>query len=107
MNSDEFEVELPDDETIRVDQFVASLGMFTRSQISRRSVRVRDGEGVELKFSRKLRSGDVIRVDWDDPSPSEIVPENIPLDVIYEDSDALIINKPQGMVVHPAHYPGN
>ena len=103
MNSEEFGVELADNETLRADKFVASLGLFTRSQISRRSVRIRDSRGVEIKFSQKLRNGDVVTVDWDDPAPSEIEPEDVPLDVLYEDAEALVINKPQGMVVHPAH----
>ena len=102
MNSEEFAVQLPEKETVRVDKFVASLGLFSRSQISRRSVRVRDVSGRELKASRRLRGGEVVTVDWDDPPPSDILPEAMHLDVLYEDETCILINKPQGIVVHPA-----
>ena len=56
----------------------------------------------------KASSGDIICVDFPDSVKPEIVPENIPLDIPYEDSDLLVVNKPKGMVVHPAagHYGG-
>ena len=50
----------------------------------------------------KASSGDIICVDFPDSVKPEIVPENIPLDIPYEDSDLLVVNKPKGMVVHPA-----
>lgn len=103
MNREEFEVDIPDGESIRVDRFVASLGLFTRSQISRRSVRVSDSGGRELKASRKVRDGETVTVEWDDPPSSDILPEEIELDILYEDSDTVVINKTQGVVVHPAH----
>lgn len=103
MNSEEFPVQISDGETVRVDSFVASLGLFTRSQISRRSVTVRDVTGFELKFSKRLRDGDVIKVEWADPPSSDIVPEPVNLDIIYEDDQCIVINKEQGVVVHPAH----
>mgnify|MGYP004447382907 FL=1 len=53
--------------------------------------------------SLKVRENDVINVEIPEDKPLEIKSENIPLDVVYEDSDILIINKPQGMVVHPSH----
>ena len=54
------------------------------------------------------RTGDHLTVAAADPVIPEIVPENIPLDILYEDSDILVVNKPRGMVVHPApgHYSG-
>lgn len=52
-----------------------------------------------------IKSGDEIEITLPEPEPSEALPENIPLNVIYEDADILVINKPSGMVVHPA--PGN
>ena len=102
MNSERFTVHTPESAPIRADQFVASLGLFTRSQISRRSVRVRFPDGRAVKMSRKLRCGEDIIVDWDTPPPAEIAPEPLPLAVIYEDSDCLVIDKEQGVVVHPA-----
>lgn len=60
------------------------------------------------KPSLKLSSGDKIDISIPDVASVEILPENIPLDIVYEDDDILIVNKPKGMVVHPApgHYTG-
>ncbi len=103
MNSEDFTVQISAGETVRVDSFVASLGLFTRSQISRRSVSVKNVSGLELKFAKHLRDGDIIRVEWEDPPSSDIVPEPVKLDIIYEDDQCIVINKEQGVVVHPAH----
>ena len=61
-----------------------------------------------VKSNYKFRSGDKIQIIEPEPVDVEIQPENIPLDILYEDSDVLIVNKPKGMVVHPApgHYTG-
>lgn len=53
----------------------------------------------------KLRGGETFVIDMPQVTEIEVMPENIPLDVVYEDGDVIVINKPQGMVVHPA--PGN
>ncbi len=55
-----------------------------------------------VKSNYKLRAGDCINVLIPEPEELEVLPENIPLDVVYEDKDIIIINKPKGMVVHPA-----
>ncbi|MBM7869351.1 23S rRNA pseudouridine1911/1915/1917 synthase [Clostridium pascui] len=57
------------------------------------------------KSNYKLRVGDEVQVNIPDPTHVNIEPEDIPIDIIYEDSDIIVVNKPQGMVVHPA--PGN
>ncbi len=54
------------------------------------------------KSSLKLRTNDIVRVDIPAPQPSGLLAENIPLKVIYEDADLLVVDKPAGMVVHPA-----
>ena len=54
------------------------------------------------KSNYKLKSGDEIEITIPEPEELEILPENIPLDIVYEDNDILIVNKPKGMVVHPA-----
>lgn len=59
----------------------------------------------EISKSYKLSPNDIVSITLPDPEPTEILPENIPLDVIYEDNDLLIVNKSKNMVVHPA--PGN
>ncbi|MCD7875132.1 MAG: RluA family pseudouridine synthase [Acidaminococcaceae bacterium] len=58
-----------------------------------------------LKANYKVRAGDEFAVALPEPEPLEIQPENIPLDIIFEDEDVVVINKKRGMVVHPA--PGN
>lgn len=58
--------------------------------------------GKTAKPNAKLAAGDRIGVTFPEPEPIEAVPENIPLDIVYEDGDVIVINKPRGMVVHPA-----
>jgi len=56
------------------------------------------------KASYKIKPGDVVTMSLaKPPRDTEIIPENIPLDIVYEDEDMLVVNKPAGMVVHPAH----
>ena len=103
MNSEDFPVQLAPGESIRVDRFIASLGLFSRSQIGKRSVTVRDASGGILKFSRQLKDGDSIHLEWDDPPSSDINPEALDMDIVYEDENCIVIDKAQGVVVHPAH----
>lgn len=67
---------------------------------------IRDGfvmvNHIIVKVNYRLKTGDLIEIDIPDAVPTEIVPENIPLEILYEDDDLLIVNKPKGMVVHPA-----
>ncbi|MBQ8411738.1 MAG: RluA family pseudouridine synthase [Ruminiclostridium sp.] len=64
--------------------------------------------GKTVPKNYKLKSGDIIVVEIPEPVDVDILPENIPLDIVYEDDDLLVVNKPKGMVVHPApgHYSG-
>ena len=55
-----------------------------------------------VKKNYKTAVGDRITVLIDDPQPVDITPEDIPLDIVYEDAHLLVVNKPKGMVVHPA-----
>ncbi|HLN63569.1 MAG TPA: RluA family pseudouridine synthase [Symbiobacteriaceae bacterium] len=55
------------------------------------------------KASQSVLAGDVVRVCVPEAKPVDVVAEEIPLDVVYEDEDVLVVNKPRGMVVHPAH----
>ena len=61
--------------------------------------------GKTVAKSLKLKAGDIILLEIPDAKPIEAVPQEIPLDIIYEDAHLLVVNKPKGMVVHPA--PGN
>ncbi|MFC4305667.1 RluA family pseudouridine synthase [Cohnella boryungensis] len=90
----------------RVDKHIAQEladQAFSRSQIQEW---IRTGaaavNGQAVKANVKLALGDRISIVLPEPEPLEAYPENIPLDVVYEDSDVIVINKPRGMVVHPA-----
>jgi 23S rRNA pseudouridine1911/1915/1917 synthase len=94
----------------RLDVFVAAeTDAISRSAIQKlienQNVTV---NGKPAKANYKLRKNDLITVFIPDPEPLEIVAENIPLAVLYEDRDLIVIDKPKGMVVHPApgHYSG-
>ena len=89
----------------RVDIFVAgNISGFTRSAvqglIEKNKVFV-NGKPVNKNY--KLKSGDNIAIEIPEPQIMDAIPENIPLEIVYEDSDLLVVNKPKGMVVHPAH----
>ena len=58
-----------------------------------------------LKANYKVRTGEELTIAIPEPEPLEVQPEDIPLDIIFEDEDVVVVNKPRGMVVHPA--PGN
>lgn len=65
-------------------------------------------DGRPVKASYKVAEGDLISFEVPEAVEPEIVPEDIPLDILYEDHDVILVNKPKGMVVHPAagHYTG-
>ena len=88
----------------RLDAFLASsLDGLTRSQATRL---IESGEvavdGKSVSKSYKLAGGEDVAVTLPEPEPVEAVPQDIPLDVVYEDADVIVVNKPSGMVVHPA-----
>jgi len=86
---------------LRLDRYVSEfLCLFSRSQIKARSLQAKIN-GKAVKFSRKVTPGEMLELFWDNAPPENIVPQNIPLDIIYEDERVVVINKPQGMVVHP------
>ena len=58
--------------------------------------------GRAVKKNARVQAGDLVSVTLPDPEPAEARPENIPLDVVFEDDDIIVINKPRGIVVHPA-----
>lgn len=59
-------------------------------------------QGTYVKANYKVQAGDVITVELPDMTEPDILPEDIPLDILYEDEDVLVVNKPKGMVVHPS-----
>jgi len=95
---------------LRVDSFLSSqLEELSRSQIQKL---LEDGQvtlnGRPVKKNAKTNAGDEFDVTVPAPQEIGILPEDIPLDVVYEDSDVIVINKPKGLVVHPAagHWSG-
>lgn len=91
----------------RLDLFVSENEVdmsrsFVQGIIEKQQVKV---NGQIKKSNYKLRVGDQVRVELAEPVELQVEAEDIPLDIIYEDSDVIVINKPQDMVVHPA--PGN
>lgn len=95
-----------EDAGTRADVFLAAKLGVSRSNMQKllEDGRVKRGEKI-IKANYKVRAGEMFVVDIPKPEPIEAVPENIPLDIIYEDDDVVVLNKARGMVVHPA--PGN
>ena len=87
----------------RLDSFVASKTQLTRSRAQKL---IEDGDvmvnGKAGAKNLKLKAGDVVEVSIPENEEYDAMPENIPLDVRYEDEHIIIVNKPVGMVVHPA-----
>ena len=87
----------------RIDRFLTSATELSRSLaaklIENGSVKV-SGKAVNKNY--KLRNGDTVEVEFPEPVADEAVAEDIPLDVVFEDGDIIVINKPKGMIVHPA-----
>ncbi len=93
----------------RIDKYLSIVLNDTAEQVFSRSavsVLLEEGNvilnGKPAGKSVKIKGGDVITVQIPDPKPLEALPQNIPLDIVYEDKHLLVVNKPQGMVVHPA-----
>ena len=87
----------------RIDKFVVDKTSLSRSLAAKLleggSVTVK-GKSVAKNY--KLRAADTVEVIFPEPELDEALPEDIPLDVIYEDADIIVVNKPKGMIVHPA-----
>lgn len=98
---------IADQPGVRLDRWLTDqLADRSRSEIQRWIAEGRvTVDGRDVKASQKLAPGQVVVVEIPPPEPAEIQPEPIPLDIVYEDDDLLVVNKPAGMVVHPG--PGN
>jgi pseudouridine synthase, RluA family len=94
----------------RIDSYIA----LVKDELSRSQVqKLIENENIlvnskAVKSNYKLRKDDVLDISIPDPEPLEILAEDIPLEILYEDKHLIVVNKPQGMVVHPApgHYTG-
>ena len=96
-----------EEKNIRIDKFLLTKlegksRSFIQGLIEREKVLVND---KKIKSNYKLKENDKIKVIVEEPKELAVESENIPLDIIYEDKDVIVVNKPKGMVVHPA--PGN
>ncbi|HOJ93365.1 MAG TPA: RluA family pseudouridine synthase [Dictyoglomaceae bacterium] len=93
----------------RVDKYLSEKLFLSRSQIQKL---IDEGHvkvnGEKIKTSYKIKLGDNIEVVIPPPENTEIISEDLPLEIVYEDEDLLVVNKPRGMVVHPAvgHFQG-
>lgn len=93
-----------DQDGVRIDAFLAA----AVPELSRSAAQqlLEKGQvfvsGTPVKKNYKTRMDDEITLELPQPEPVELVPEDIPLDICYEDSDVVVINKPKGLVVHPA-----
>lgn len=96
---------ISDDSGARIDKYISdSIAELTRSAvqgiISAGGV-LADGKAVSKNY--RIKGSETITVELPELQLLDAVPENIPLDIVYEDDDLLVVNKPKGMVVHPAH----
>ena len=97
-------------EGTRIDKFLSEvLPEMSRSYLQKL---IKDNKvtvnNTFVKSNYKMNTGDIVFVEEPEPEELDIVAENIPLDILYEDADLLVVNKPKGMVVHPSagHYSG-
>ena len=94
-----------DIDNMRLDAYISKIN----SNISRTMVQKLIQEGnvfvnrMEKKISYKVQVGDIIDINIPKPQETTIKPENIPIEIVYEDMDIIVVNKPKGMVVHPAN----
>lgn len=87
----------------RADVVLAAMLELTRSNMQKLLDEGRAVKGTKvIKSNYKVKLGDEIIVTLPEPQPLDVQPENIPLDIIYEDEDIVVVNKARGMVVHPA-----
>ena len=100
-----------EEDGLRLDQYIAGRCMdLSRSYIQKliKESRVTINKNIQTKTKTAVQESDIVNVSLPDPKELEIKPQDIPLDILYEDNDVLVVNKPKGMVVHPApgHYEG-
>jgi 23S rRNA pseudouridine1911/1915/1917 synthase len=86
-------------DVVLADYFEGKSRAYLQGLIEKEKVKVNN---VIKKSNYKLKENDEITIETPDPVELNAKPEDIPLDILYEDSDVIVINKPQGMVVHPA-----
>jgi 23S rRNA pseudouridine1911/1915/1917 synthase len=93
-----------EDAGARLDAFLAARVEGVSRTTLKRAIEEGDAlvDGRASKPSYKLRAGERVEVELPEPPATEVEPEDIPLDIVYEDGEVVVVNKPAGMVVHPA-----
>lgn len=88
----------------RIDRYLSGKDIFSSRAFLQKLIKADKVKvnGTPVKASYKLESTDEIEVDYAEPQPLEVQAEDLPLEILYEDGDLIVINKPRGMVVHPA-----
>lgn len=99
-----YELFYPDIPAERIDKYISEQipnlsRSFIQQLIKNQEVQI---NGLPCKSNYKCKSQDVITIEYEDAKELEVVAENIPLNIVYEDNDIVIVNKPKNMVVHPA-----
>lgn len=98
-----FEAEVGPGTPARADAYISStLGLMSRSQLKSLGAVIKVN-GKDVKLSRELKQGDRIEVRWDERPEISLDPEDIPLKIVFENDDVIVVDKPQGMVTHPAN----
>jgi len=98
------ELKVQENKNNRIDKYIAEQTDLTRSTVQRM---IENGKilvnGKETKVAYKVQAGDVIEITPEEVQDSHLEAEDIPLDIVYEDKDILVINKQKGLVVHPGN----
>jgi 23S rRNA pseudouridine1911/1915/1917 synthase len=105
----ELRLVVPEGRGGRADRYAADLSGLSRSRVQRLMAEGRvTADGTPVKANSFVGPGAVLVIDVPPPVPADIEPEAIPLDVVYEDADVLVVDKPSGLVVHPSpgHWSG-
>ena len=90
---------------VRIDKYISEI----KSELTRTYIQelIQNGNilvnGKTVKTSYKVNEDDEIQINIPEGKPLEVIEQDMNLDIVYEDSDIIMINKPKGMVVHPAH----
>lgn len=99
------EIKVENSENMRLDAYIAS----KQTDLSRSNIQklIENGEilvnNSKKKMSYKVQEGDVVQINVPEAREANIKPENIPIDIVYQDNDIIVVNKPKGLVVHPAN----
>ena len=90
---------------LRLDIYIASLNLDISRSMAQKKIKNKEVlvNGKEEKESYKLKVGDTVEIILTEPKETELKPEDIPLDIVYEDEDIIVVNKAKGMVVHPGN----